>query len=394
MNANAQCKIRIADDLSVHCHEYIFLLYKPLMGAAAAELFEILCALASSSKALTLEDVLTFSGMNEGMFLQARKKLEQYSLLVSYCSEDENAWEFHLYNPRTPKEFLRHEVFGRMMINKFPAERFEKIKEIYDLDYSTGNLRNVSQSMKADELEDEWSQQKETVLQLYIPPSQELARYPFNWEVFFKGMRRVFPTRLRTKQNMVQIAYLAHMFGLSEENIRKYVVRGMRENNSYIDFDYVMDCLMKTVKTKPAWNDPEKASPVLYLKSLQPEGTEILQNERRLLLELSASYQFSDEVINTLIEYCLNACNHAFVDNYIKKVANTWKRAKVDTRKKALDFIAQDSRKPAYKNPGQVDTSLPDWYSKTEKKPASDELYAQAMALQKELRDKKDGESV
>lgn len=55
---------------------------------------------------------------------------------------------------------------------------------------------------------------------------------------------------------------------------------------------------------------------------------------------------------------------------------------------------AQASATPAqvsgYSNNNKIDTGLPDWYHKTEKKPASDELYAQAISLQAELRNNKE----
>ena len=383
MNQETICKFRMMDDLGVHSHEHLYMLYRPLMGSNSCELYEVLCAIAAHKSEMKLEDLLSVTGINEGFLTQGRRKLEQFLLLSTYSSEDESVLEFHIYPPKTPKDFLRHEIFSRMMIQKFPSERFEQLKDLFDLEEKESKLKNISESMSSMALEQEWDESKETVLQMHMPPDQDANRYPFDWEIFFKRMDRTIPSRLRTKQNLNEIAYLAHIYGLDELEIRKYVVRGIRDGKSYIDFDYVVSSLQKTRKLKQADNDPMKASPILYLRSLQPAQAAILPNERALLEELSAKYQFPDEVINTLIEYCLKECNQAFVENYIRKVANTWVRLKISTRQQALAQIS--SSQP--KNTVQKEESkqlLPDWYSKTETKPVSDELYNRIMERRKQ----------
>ena len=383
MNQNTICRFRMMDDLGVHSHEHLFMLYRPLMGSKSCELYEILCTIAMHKSEITLGELLSVAGINEGFMTQGRKKLEQFLLLSTYSSDDETEFEFHLYPPKTPKDFLRHEIFSRMMTQKFPAERYEQLKNLFGLEQEPSSLKNISESLTGADLESDWDESKETVLQMHMPADQDIYRYNFDFQKFFKGMDRRIPQRLRTRQNLHEIAYLAHVYGLDELEIRKIIHLAIRDNNSYIDFNFVVERLRKTHKMKPAETNPETATPILYLRSLQPAQAKILPNEKALLHELSSKYKFEAEVINTLIEYCLKECNQSFVENYIRKVANTWVRLKITTRKQALEHIASSGKKQTFKKeePKQL---LPDWYSKTETQPVDEALYNRIMERRKQ----------
>ena len=69
--------------------------------------------------------------------------------------------------------------------------------------------------------------------------------------------------------------------------------------------------------------------------------------------------------------------------NYIRKVANTWVRLKITTRKQALEHIASSGKKQTFKKeePKQL---LPDWYSKTETQPVDEDLYNRIMERRKQ----------
>lgn len=373
------CTIKMAEDLSVQSHSYLFMLYKPLMGMQACTLYEILCA--CDGKKVVPEDLKDFTGLTDSQLEAARVKLEQFMLLSTYQSEDQKDWIYRVYPPQSPRKFLTHEVFSRLFMNNISAGRYERLVELYDLkDEIPASYTNVSASMNPAELENSWTEKKETLLQHYIPSGSDLKRYPFDWQLFFRGMERSIPYRLRTRDNMARIAYLSHMYGLNEEDMRRYVVRGIPSDRNEINFDLVVQYLDTSTKTgsrsKTHQNLPE--SPAEHLQKTLPEGVYLLDAERKTLADLSLKYGFPDEVINYMIDVALEACNQKFNERYIKKMAAAWHRAKINTLEKAREYT-----KPAPNRTQPQTASLPDWYYKEDPGKADADTIAELEALLK-----------
>lgn len=241
-----ECIIKIQEDLSVHAHEYLFLLYKPLIGTRAVELYEIMQALAG--KPISNEDLLDFTNMSENQLAKTRRKLEHFMLLSTYQNNETGALEYHLYAPLAPRAFLQHDIFGRLIINNLSAGRYKRLTQLYDVDLDVSGLTNLTESMPPEDLDDKWSQAKEKIWLEYLPTGSDLSRFPFDWDLFFRGMERSFPERLRTKENLVQIASLAHVYGVGEEDMRKIVNRAIPSDRSRIQFDVVTESLLGTSK--------------------------------------------------------------------------------------------------------------------------------------------------
>lgn len=66
-----------------------------------------------------------------------------------------------------------------------------------------------------------------------------------------------------------------------------------------------------------------------------------MKSDQALIERLCTQFQLSVEVVNTLIEYTLHQTHQQFSRNYVEKVAASWDRLGVDSRKKALEIINQ-----------------------------------------------------
>lgn len=376
-----RCSIYIAEDLSIRSHEYLYLLYRPLMGVNACILYEVMTALAG--KPIVPEDLQDFTSLTRKQLENARRQLEQYMLLTTFQSKDGKEHRYYLYAPLNPEAFLHHEIFSRLTVNNLSSGRYEKLCQLYTKENMPDeNMENISEALQATELEDSWTQAKEIALQNHIPAPSELKRYPFDWELFFRGMDRSIPSRLRTKENMTRIAYLAHIYGLDERTMRKYVIRGIDSSRRAIDFDIVTGVLQSTSKAGTRKTKTGESSPAAFYADMLPEGFQVLPSESRLLIELSTAYHFSDEVIKEMVKYCIEQCQGVLNENYIRKVAASWSREKIDTRQKALEKI-QKSR--SYKS---REAPMPEWYYAEDPGKPDEDLLARALALQKGLSEK------
>jgi len=81
-------------------------------------------------------------------------------------------------------------------------------------------------------------------------------------------------------------------------------------------------------------------SPVKFLQNKQ-NGIPVVKSDQILIERLCKEFQFPIEVVNTLIEYTLQQTNQQFSRNYVEKVAASWVRLGVDSRKRALSIINQ-----------------------------------------------------
>lgn len=84
-------------------------------------------------------------------------------------------------------------------------------------------------------------------------------------------------------------------------------------------------------------------SPVKFLQNKQ-QGAPVANADRKVIEKLIKNYSFSNEVMNVLIEYCLNQTQQKFSKAYVEKVAASWIRLQVDSKEKALEVCRQENQ--------------------------------------------------
>lgn len=378
------CTIKIHEGMIQSWHHSLILLYRPLIGASACLLYETLYACAAAGKCVLMDDLLAFCFLQEGTFTEQRKRLEKYELLISRIKNDDQdeliEMRCTLRSPLTPRSFLRHEVFGRLYFEVVGAEGFERIKRLYDLEEEDfEEFEDISAHLDTEPLEDVWSEEKEQQMQIRLPSEEKLSAYPFNWTIFwgYPGNKRSFPERLRSKDNLIRIARIASIYGLDEKEMRKRTVRAMDDDKTQIDFNQIANALdISEIKGIPTDPDNYNAAPISFLQSRQPNQTRIMPNERKMIRYVADRYGFANEVINTLLEFCMKNCDGALIEKYVLAVANNWSRQHVETRAKALELIHKETSYK-YKKGNPQQAQFPDWYySNDDEQPASEEEIA------------------
>ena len=106
----------------------------------------------------------------------------------------------------------------------------------------------------------------------------------------------------------------------------------------------------------------------------------MLADEKKTLLDIQEKTGFSNEVINTIVEYSMEECQGDFVDKYIQKVAQNAKRNKVETRDQLLEYFSRHYA-AVNKKKHRTEGHLPDWYSDIPTEKASQEDVDNALAV-------------
>lgn len=373
-------EVRCIEHLSSEQRQSLNLLYGPLMGKNSICLYEFL---GSIQNLVELEDVYLLLNMNASQFDIARNRLEQYHLIETYVHEGDML--ILLYAPLLPDSFLCHETYSRLYLASVGAKCFDKVKAMLYKDKTVSSSYTKVESPLDVSILDSWNESKEIAFEKVKPTIKQ--KYDFDFATLFKGMDRIFPVRLRTSENLDRIAEMAKIYGIDAKDMRKYVQRSTNPSTHVFDLEKLKDMVMRNRKGMEVSKDPYKMSPVKFLQNKQ-NGIPVVKSDQALIERLCKEFQFPIEVVNTLIEYTLQQTNQQFSRNYVEKVAASWVRLGVDSRKKALDIINQSSLEN--KRDKKAEKVVLDDKFYTQKEEKSDaQLHKEMLELQKMLKEGK-----
>lgn len=373
-------EVRCIEHLSSEQRQSLNLLYGPLMGKNSICLYEFL---GSIQNLVELEDVYLLLNMNASQFDIARNRLEQYHLIETYVHEGDML--ILLYAPLLPNSFLCHETYSRLYLASVGAKCFDKVKAMLYKDKTVSSSYTKVESPLDVSILDSWNESKEIAFEKVKPTIKQ--KYDFDFATLFKGMDRIFPVRLRTSENLDRIAEMAKIYGIDAKDMRKYVQRSTNPSTHVFDLEKLKDMVMRNRKVMKVSKDPYKMSPVKFLQNKQ-NGIPVVKSDQALIERLCKEFQFPIEVVNTLIEYTLQQTNQQFSRNYVEKVAASWVRLGVDSRKKALDIINQSPLEN--KRDKKAEKVVLDDKFYTQKEEKSDaQLHKEMLELQKMLKEGK-----
>lgn len=373
-------EVRCIEHLSSEQRQSLNLLYGPLMGKNSICLYEFL---GSIQNLVELEDVYLLLNMNASQFDIARNRLEQYHLIETYVHEGDML--ILLYAPLLPDSFLCHETYSRLYLASVGAKCFDKVKAMLYKDKTVSSSYTKVESPLDVSILDSWNDSKEIAFEKVKPTIKQ--KYDFDFATLFKGMDRIFPVRLRTSKNLDRIAEMAKIYGIDAKDMRKYVQRSTNPSTHVFDLEKLKDMVMRNRKVMEVNKDPYKMSPVKFLQNKQ-NGIPVVKSDQALIERLCKEFQFPIEVVNTLIEYTLQQTNQQFSRNYVEKVAASWVRLGVDSRKKALDIINQSPLEN--KRDKKAEKVVLDDKFYTQKEEKSDaQLHKEMLELQKMLKEGK-----
>lgn len=373
-------EVRCIEHLSSEQRQSLNLLYGPLMGKNSICLYEFL---GSIQNLVELEDVYLLLNMNASQFDIARNRLEQYHLIETYVHEGDML--ILLYAPLLPDSFLCHETYSRLYLASVGAKCFDKVKAMLYKDKTVSSSYTKVESPLDVSILDSWNESKEIAFEKVKPTIKQ--KYDFDFATLFKGMDRIFPVRLRTSENLDRIAEMAKIYGIDAKDMRKYVQRSTNPSTHVFDLEKLKDMVMRNRKVMEVSKDPYEMSPVKFLQNKQ-NGIPVVKSDQALIERLCKEFQFPIEVVNTLIEYTLQQTNQQFSRNYVEKVAASWVRLGVDSRKKALDIINQSPLEN--KRDKKAEKVVLDDKFYTQKEEKSDaQLHKEMLELQKMLKEGK-----
>lgn len=387
MKAEDHCRIEAIGEWNEETLRSLHLLYAPLLGNEAVQLYHLLYTFSHSRSSLRDHTLLLqLAGCSAERFGELRAILERYLLVKSYLEPLHQQYLYQVFPPMEGVAFLRHAVFGRRYLQQCGSKLYDAMRlYVTPKQTPTADYIDISAVFTPD-AGDSWKDTQEEAFRALLPEEKAQAKLPvqFRYDVFLDGFERRFPPRLQTEENLRLIGELATVHGIDETQMRRFVNQCVNPRTGAFNIELLKKKARAYQSALPeSKQDPYTLAPAQFLQ-LKQHGVPLSKSDRSLIESLLLQYRLPKEVINVLIEYVLERTNQKFNRSYVEKVAASWVRLGIDTRERA--FAQIQAEKQGTSRQSQTAARLPKWYEAPDEKEAAEVDTEAIRRLQKQLR--------
>lgn len=335
-------RIVTSDVLSSSFLTSLISLYQPIMGHLSTILYLTLYSEGINQRNIEnhnrLCDIMNINIMDLEV---ARKKLEEFHLLTTYYHSDNKFnYIYILHAPLSADSFFNNEILCSLLLKALNNRQFElTATKLLNDKVDLNGYDNISVKLANEQV------QQKRIDELKI--NKVKPRYTFTMDEtidfdYDKFLRKVtnliFPVECRTQENMGIIGKVATLNGISVDNMIIMVGNAISFDDDTFDVEGLKKMAVKYVNLKINVKNIYKSNPFAFL-SYKQQGKEVTSVDRTLIEYLSYNMQFSNEVINTLIEFVLKTNENRLPYKYVEKIAGQWAREHITNREMAVAAI-------------------------------------------------------
>lgn len=336
--------------LSSDSLSFMMELYLPIIGKDATFLYLFLMnQILLGETNLLIADLEIRSRLTRQEFLLAKKSLESIGLLSTYQKASNPTILLVLSDPETPKNFFNNIVLKGLFVNATSEKEFEKVLNKYSLNINLTGYEDISASI-TDSFKIEFSMEE-----INLKKDVELVgRNKGNFKDNFSAVK--FNNYLKkntqltinsfSEEELSNIRRISTLYGISEELCGELVVKSidvskkigskldlmaLRNNVQIYVKTFNLDALKTFNKKSEIINSDsdiakrikfyENTSPRNFIKSKQ-NNIELVSSDKKIIDYLAFDMQFTDGMINALLDYVMRIKNGDLNKNYILKIAS------------------------------------------------------------------------
>lgn len=336
--------------LSSDSLSFMMELYLPIIGKDATFLYLFLMnQILLGETNLLIADLEIRSRLTRQEFLLAKKSLESIGLLSTYQKASNPTILLVLSDPETPKNFFNNIVLKGLFVNATSEKEFEKVLNKYSLNINLTGYEDISASI-TDSFKIEFSMEE-----INLKKDVELVgRNKGNFKDNFSAVK--FNNYLKkntqltinsfSEEELSNIRRISTLYGISEELCGELVVKSidvskkigskldlmaLRNNVQIYVKTFNLDALKTFNKKSEVINSDsdiakrikfyENTSPRNFIKSKQ-NNIELVSSDKKIIDYLAFDMQFTDGMINALLDYVMRIKNGDLNKNYILKIAS------------------------------------------------------------------------
>lgn len=380
----------------------LFMLYQPIIGAAAISLFMTLKS--DLDKLELMSGELTHHHLMNAMHLKlndiekSREKLEAMGLLKTYFKQDKiNHYVYELYSPLSAHDFFVNPLLNCLLLSSLGSKDYERLVNYYKINkIDLKEYKNISKKFS----DIFTSSVNNEIIQEDIK-NRNLANIEIDSVIDFGLIKASFHENLLNEITLDQktkevINKLAFLYGIDNLNMINILRSSIKENGlidinklkdgcrNYFNFENGNVPLKLVYKTQPdslksQVRDKSSRSKLIYnFENLTPfdflrsrnNGATPTSRDLRLLETLMVDLNLNPGVVNVLIDYVLMINDNKLNKNYVETIAGQWKRLNLKTVAEAMAQAEKEYRKDKTSKPVSSGTykkqevKVPAWFNK------------------------------
>ena len=366
-------------------------LYMPLIGVDAYSMYYLLTSLDEEHYLFTkLMDHLNIG--NSSFLTETIKKLEGIGLVEVWQKKDE--YLFILNQPLSYNEFMSNHILVEFLKGKIGLTEFNKLVNNINLE----GYKNKTHGF--DEVYERTNANIKNVISPFfkrLSNSIQVKNEKFDY-LYFKlkfDNSVISSDALEIKELKDEILRISYHYNLNEDEMYDAVMMAIRINKDLNPKDILNHARsIYAQKTKEVIGFKTKEADPFTYENIDTDTTKLIDlcentsseellytlsgikpalAELKMLDDLMKNTGFSQGVINFMILLVSNEKNGELPSyNYFEKIANTWKRAKVNTTLDAINLVnaklKNDKEGKVKKVGAKTIKDVPDWYKDYEDK--------------------------
>ncbi len=399
--------------LNENDRKIISMLYQPIIGCIATDLYYTLWADLDKSELLSGEythhHLMTSLRIKMDPIIMARKKLEAIGLLKTFLKEgNPNSYVYELFSPISAVEYFNHPILNVVLYNNVGKKEYENLLKYFKVPkINLSSYKEITSSF--DEVFES------TPGTLYDNLNTDLrtnktGQIKIDSEFDFDLLISSVPNGLISNKTFSRevkdlICNLSYVYNLDALEMKPSILNSIKENG-LIDknalrknvrnyYRYENDNKLPSLiyKSQPEYlknpigKDDKRAKMIYVFENTSPynflkganKGAKPAERDLNILEGLLTDFKLNPGVVNVLIDYVLKINNKKLTKNFIEAIASQWKRLNIETVDEAMKAAEKEYKKSKVviedkKYIKQSNEVLPEWFDKKiEKKKISEE---------------------
>ncbi len=377
----------------------INLLYQPIIGSSAVNLYFTLWSFLDKNEIKSLEwthhHLMVNMGLSLDLIVEAREKLEGIGLVKSFFKKDNiNKFIYELYSPISAYEFFNNPLLNVALYNNLGKQEYEKTLSFFKIPritltgyedvtckFSDIYETSIGNNLNYDYNDIKTSNKPGFEIEPKFNLNDILGMIPSDM-LNYKGI---------TKETKNLIYRLSFIYDLNEDGI-KYIINNSINEKHNIDKELLKYNSQKYYKfenagklpsliyrnqpeylRKPVGDISKKAKAIYYFETTSPHdflyaknnNTEPNIRELKIIENLMVELNMNPGVVNVLIDYVLRINNNKLVKSFVDTIAAQWVRNKIETVEQAMKLAEKEykNKKTNIKPNNQV-APVPEWFNK------------------------------
>ncbi len=314
------------------------LIYSHLISNTALNFYLLLASFSKDYFQIDSQEIAQLLNVSDDELVFLRIELEKVNLINTLSNQIN--YVIIVNKPLTISQFFKHPILSRYFICNI-NNPFD-IKKYVNADIDLADFNDISAKLEAVDL-DNYHENDE----IKLKDHQANTKFQFNWNMVSNA---IMPKHLKTEILMLEIEKIIVNFNVSNQQILLCIGDSVSFDRNSFDlklFEKKISDFSYQNNIKDNGNE-EVVSSYQFLLNKQ-NGIPLSNSDIKLIDRLKSQYKLRDEVINVVLEYCLNKYDNKLANNVVEKIVTSLIRANCLSKELALDYLNKNDN-PKAKN--------------------------------------------